>query len=108
MVVSVFSVFFAKNRDELDQLVRTTMTNFARASTTLEKHAKQETHIDAMKAMAQASVRQQHGAPSIAQPIAAKANTVIFKNRVKLLSILKTVIFCARQNIALRGHRHIS
>lgn len=45
---------------------------------------------------------------NVAQQIAAEANTVISKNRAKLLSILKTVIFCARQNIALRGHRHES
>ena len=37
--------------------------------------------------------------------IDTKKKERIQRNRAKLLPILKTIIFCARQNIAFRGHR---
>ena len=45
------------------------------------------------------------GGPSIGQLIQNEASASIIRNRLKLRSILKTIVFCANQMIALRGHR---
>ena len=45
------------------------------------------------------------GGPSIGQLIQNEASASIICNRLKLRSILKTIVFCGNQMIALRGHR---
>ena len=44
------------------------------------------------------------GHSSVEQQLQTQAFDVIQRNRAILRSILKAVIFCGRQNIALRGH----
>ena len=46
--------------------------------------------------------------PSVAESHEFYNFTIINANRQKLASIIKTIIFCGRQNIALRGHRESS
>ena len=101
-------VFFAHNKSQLGQLVCRPMVNLARASTTLSEHSKQATHISAVKAMLEAELQVKQSVPTIAQRLQSISNDIIAQNKKKLVSIMKTVIFCARQNIALRGHRYES
>lgn len=43
--------------------------------------------------------------PSVCDMVHSAHAQLIQKNRLKLMSILKCVVFCGKQNIALRGHR---
>jgi hypothetical protein len=49
----------------------------------------------------------QNGELPVGQLCEAKSSTNVKKNRQILNSILKTMIFCGKQNIALRGHREL-
>ena len=49
----------------------------------------------------------ERGHLSICQHLQSQATETFQKNRLILKSILKAIIFCGRQNIALRGHRDI-
>ena len=42
---------------------------------------------------------------SVHQLMQEQASTLVQSNRLKLKSILKTIVFCDRQMISLRGHR---
>ena len=81
------------------------MTNFTRGKTTLQEHNKQFTHKEACKAVVDFLDRMEKGALSVDQHMQSQASTLVRQNRLKLLSILKTIVFCGKQNISLRGHR---
>ena len=99
-------VMFAADKSSFGQLVTSPLINFARAATTLNEHAKQATHLKAVASMAEAEYRFKQCAPSINQQLTSQASQVMSKNTAKLISIMKTKFFCAKQNIALRGHRN--
>ena len=101
-------VLFATHKANLGQLVNSPLTNFARAATTLSEHAKQTTHLKSVAAMAEAELRFRHSAPSVVQQLSSETTKILSQNKAKLTSFLKTVVFCAKQNIPLRGHHHES
>ena len=49
--------------------------------------------------------RMEKGNLSVHQLMQEQASTLVQTNRLKLESILKTIVFCGRQMIPLRGHR---
>ena len=49
--------------------------------------------------------RVDRGGPGVSQLIQNEASASILRNRLKLKSIIKTILFCGNQMIALRGHR---
>ena len=95
---------FAKHLLTLGQLVTTPMTNFTRGKTTLQEHNEQFTHKEACKAVVDFLARMEKGALSD-QYMQSQASTLVRENRLKILSILKTIVFCGKQNISLMGHR---
>ena len=97
-------VLFAKGRLYLGQLVTTPMTCFTRAKQTLQEHNVQATHRVAMEDSAAYIGQMEDGHSSVEQQLQTQAFDVIQRNRAILRSILKAVIFCGRQNIALTGH----
>ena len=97
-------VLFAKGRSSLGQLVTTPMTCFTCAKQTLQEHYVQTTHKLAMEDSAAYIGQMEDGHSSVEQQLQTQAFDVIQRNRAILRSILKAVIFCGRQNIALRGH----
>ena len=97
-------VLFAKGRLSLGQLVTTPMTCFTREKQTLQDHNVQATHRVAMGDSAAYIGQMEDGHKSVEQQLQTQAFDVIQRNRAILENILKAVIFCGRQNIALRGH----
>ena len=97
-------VLFAKGRSSLGQLVTTPMTCFTRAKQTLQEHYVQAAHRVAMEDSAAYIGQMEDGHSSVEQQLQTQAFDVIQRNRAILRSILKAVVFCGRQNIALRGH----
>ena len=49
--------------------------------------------------------RVETGRLSVYQQMQEQASTLVQSNRLKLKSILKTIVFCGKQMISLRGHR---
>ena len=101
----VFCFVFAKHQLSLGQLVTSAMTNFTRAKLTLQEHSKQNAHLMASMDVVDFKDRMKRGGLSVQQLLRDQASALVQSNRLKLLSILKTVAFCGRQNIPLRGHR---
>ena len=50
----------------------------------------------------------ERGSLSVQQLLRDQALASVQGNRLKLLSILKTIVFCGRQHTPLRGHSHLS
>ena len=98
-------VLFARRVGCLGRLIVYPLTNFTRATTTLRQHSTQSTHEAAMESSVAFTSHIEKGHLSVSQLMQSEASACIKQNREKLLSILKTIIFCGKQNIALRGHR---
>ena len=98
-------VLFAKHSSDFGQLVSRPLTVFTTAANRLREHDKKAYHRNALMdadtflrvySQKQATVEQQMSAHQ----------QQIQKNRKILASLVETIAFCGRQNIALRGHRN--
>ena len=101
----VACVLFNKRPAMLGELVNSPLTNLTRAKQTLREHSEQAHHRAALEDMAVFLGQQERGAVTVEQQLQSHAAQTVQRNRATLLSILKCVVFCGRQNIALRGHR---
>lgn len=81
------------------------MTNFTRAKVTLIEHSNQTSHKMASEDAIDFISHAEQGRPSVSQLLQDGASSAILQNRLKLKSILKTIVFCGKQMISLRGHR---
>ena len=80
------------------------MTNFTRAKVTLQEHSNQLCHKIASLDVTEFVNRMEKGALSVQQYMQSEASTLVKANRLKLMSILKAIVFCGKQVISLRGH----
>lgn len=104
-------VLFATNtsqRADPSVLVRKPLINFRKALELLRLHADKGYHKSAVLSMEAFQKVMTNAQPSIAHQIDLASQQQIASNRVKLQSIVETVILCGRQNIPLRGHRDSS
>ena len=98
-------VLFSQSEQSRGQLTTSAMRNFTRACQTLKEHACQISHTSSMESAAVFMDQMEGRAlPVHSQAVTGRAKK-ISGNRRKISSIVKTIIFCGRQNIALRGHR---
>ncbi|KAG7154128.1 52 kDa repressor of the inhibitor of the protein kinase-like 11, partial [Homarus americanus] len=87
------------------ELVSRAQTCFTKSKTKLSHHDNQESHkLATTKASDFLDVMKGKREDIQSQMNHALVSRVI-ENRLKLESIIKTIIFCGRQNISLRGHR---
>ena len=100
---SVCSVGY--HRSNPGVLVRRALTNFKKALETIHKHADKEYHKAAIVKAGEFKKTMSGEQPNIQQRLSKTLADTISTNRQKLSSIVKTIILCGRQNIALRGHR---
>ena len=84
------------------------MTNFTRAKQTLQEHDLQASHRQAMEDSATFMGQMESGHLSVDQQLTCQASEIVKQNRLILKSILRAIIFCGKQNIALRGYREHS
>ena len=97
-------VLFAKRFLNLGQLVTSPMTNFTRAKVTLLEHDKQSSHRMASQDAVEFISQMEKGRASVCQLLQSESSASIVRNRAILKAILKAIVFCGRQNIALSGH----
>ena len=91
---------------DLGALITRPLKTFNKATELLRKHGSQiEYHKDAMIFMQNFISTMEQQCVSVYELAHSSHAQVIQQNRQKLLSILKCVIFCGKQNISLRGHR---
>ena len=98
-------VFFCKDPESLGKLVNSPLDKFKDALSTLRQHSKKSYHVHAVSDMVMfMQIMNNERQPIDHQLVSALAQQVQ-TNRQLLTSIIKTIIFCGKQNIALRGHR---
>lgn len=101
-------VLFARPQANVDVgvLVTKPLTTFNKATEILRKHSTQvKYHKNAMIDMNNFMHRMEQRQLSVYDLAHTTHARLIEKNRLKLKSILKCIVWCGRQNIALRGHR---
>ena len=86
-------------------LVRRPLTSFAKALEAFRKHAATAHHKFAIVRADDFKKVMENQQPAIQQQMNKAMAERVASNRHKLASILKVIVLCGRQNIALRGHR---
>ena len=86
-------------------LVNRPLTAFTKALEILRKHTEKGYHKEAVVGYEEFMRVMRHEQPDIRSRLSQTLIDRVASNRQKLSSIFKTVVFCGRQNIALRGHR---
>ena len=86
-------------------LVCRPLTNFKKALEMLHKHSNKEHHKVAIVCAEEFERSMSGKQPDVQQMLSKSLADRISTNRQKLSSIMKTIVLCGRQNIALRGHR---
>ena len=82
------------------------LKNWVSASTKFKEHQLSSEFYKAAVGYAEDFLRVQDGKmPSVSQQLSDIYRNTVELNRQKLRSIIKTVVLCGKQNIALRGHR---
>lgn len=94
------------NMQKLDKLFKSPLTYWTSASSKLKDHESKSTlhHFSMLQMDQLMSVMEKRQKP-IEEIADSVRHARIRLNREKLKPILETVVFCGRQNIALRGHR---
>ncbi|XP_067029975.1 52 kDa repressor of the inhibitor of the protein kinase-like [Acropora muricata] len=103
----LFGVQCGRNSNKLDKLYKTPLTLWTSAMSRFTKHAsgKCEMHTFSVLAMDNFVRNMTRESVPIDQQINNLLQQQITRNREILKSLFKTIIFCGRNNIALRGPR---
>lgn len=97
-----------KTNMPLQNLVKSPLTDYSRLTGeagVLETHSRNQYHINAVQAGKSFISTMKDSTKTVFNQIATHNQQIIADNRKRLVPIIKSIIFCARQNIALRGHR---
>ena len=95
-----------KNSSKIERLVKVPITFWTSASTKLkDHHMKSSVHKSATLKSEEFCKVMKSKQKSISEQLNSALASQVQRNREKLYSIVKTILFCGRQNIAIRGHR---
>ena len=98
-------VLFGNHSSDLGHLVTSPLSSFTSASNRLKEHEKKAYHNNTL-ADAESFLRvYNQEQATIQQQMLSAHQKWIQANRKVIESFVKIIIFCGRQNIALRGHR---
>jgi len=101
----LFGHLTGKNSDCLDRLYKSPLKNWVSTSKKFKEHQLNSEFHKAAVGFAEDFVRLQKGKmPSISQQLIDIYRNTVKLKRQKLQSIIKTVVLCGKQNIALQGH----
>ena len=104
----MYCVLFAKEGgriNTLGALVNTPLIDFKRATEKLTSHFAKKFHIESVETAESFAAVMKKPELAIDRRLSSERSRRAARNTQKLISIAETVIFCGRQNIALRGHR---
>lgn len=94
------------NYSKLDRLVKSPLTFWTSATNKLHEHDTKSAVHRSATIIANEFLKTMKGQQkSVVEQLDSVLSAQMQRNREKLYSIVKTILFCGRQNIALRGHR---
>ena len=101
-------MLFAKDspKVQLGTLVNRPLIDFKRATEKLADHFfTKKFHKEALEAAESFTMVMKNPGSAVDHRLSSERSRLAAENRLKLMSIAETVIFCGRQGIAFRGHR---
>lgn len=100
-------IMFAKVHGNIDLGILSIkpLTTFNKATELLRKHSNHKYHKNSMADMSNFVLTMENCQASVCDLANTAQARLIEQNRCKLKSILKCILLCGEQNIALRGHR---
>lgn len=102
----VYCIMFSTRRSQLGPLVQSPFKQFHKAKEKLDGHfTGNKAHNEAVSHAIEFIAVMENKKDPINRQLNNEVAICVAQNRSILKSIVETVIFCARQNIPLRGHR---
>jgi len=102
----MYCILFSTRRSQLGPLVQSPFKQFHKAKEKLDGHfTGNKAHNEAVSQAMEFTAVMENKKDPINRQLNKEVAIRVAKNRIILKSIVETVIFCARQNIPLRGHR---
>ncbi|KAF0713597.1 52 kDa repressor of the inhibitor of the protein kinase-like [Aphis craccivora] len=99
-------ILFAFSGGRLGKLVTEPMVKFKDAINEFKNHEKKEYHLLSVQRANDFLINYESGGSKAVDVLLDKhKKQVIESNRKRILPIIKTILFCARNNLPLRGHR---
>ena len=95
---------FAGPDNRVKTLVRTVLRDWSNISKTVVSHSKSESHLSNCEAADNFLAVMKGDKKDICCTMSSPYNAAVEKNRNILVSIVEAIIFCGKQNIAIRGH----
>ena len=93
------------NGSKLDRLMQSPLVNWSNACSRMTYEKKSEVHKISLLRMNEFKKAMESKTVPVNQALNTAVRSRIESNRKKLVPIIKTISFCGRQNIPLRGHR---
>ena len=87
------------------QFVKKPFNSWANRSQKMHTHAKLEYHVTAMVQMSEFLARHRNPSKAVHTKLNMEARKILETNQKVIESLLKIVMLCGRQGLALRGHR---
>lgn len=94
--------------ESLENLIKSPLSDYSRlsgATGLLERHSGNQYHINAVQMGKSFILTMKNSCKAVSNQLITHNQQIIADNRKRLAPIIKSIIFCAHQNIALRGHR---
>lgn len=85
-------------------MVREPLQKYKDAIKIFEEHAKKQYHLKSLE-RAGDFIKNYESSKDVCMMLDKEVDSVIKRNRERLIPIIKTIIFCGRNNLPLRGHR---
>ena len=105
-VLFAYDIPIGKNGQQLDRLLNKPLDTWTSAARKLKEHENNsKIHKAATVTASDFKKNMEKQTTSVHHQLDQSMRRTVEQNRLKLTSILKTVIFCDKQNIALCGHR---
>ena len=111
MVRTAMYVFFAPNQvvaQGLGQFVSKPFISWIKMSEKATGHARKDYHLIAMTKMEEFLARYENPSQAIYTLLDNEAKRMMESNQKVIESLLKIVMLCSKQGLALRGHRDAS
>lgn len=108
MVLSAVHVFFAPNQaggQDLGQFVTKPFNSWVKMSHKATTHAKKDYHLTAMTTMEEFLVRYRNPTQAVGAILEKESRQIMETNQKVIESLLKVVMLCGKQGLALHGHR---
>ena len=87
------------------QLVTKPFTTWAKMTTKAKSHARNEYHLGAITIMSEFIDRYKNPAQAVDVVLQSRLQQIVERNQHVIEALLKIVLLCGKQGLALRGHR---